>query len=423
MSLCKRAILYCLVGGLIAAMLVWQFVEAQFTDPPRVAPTADATSEFLEPWYEKLAAAADESATVVVVGDSISESSTLSGDVLGERWTGKLQNLLRASVGVAGGPGFVAPYWGDRVSPESTVRSGPPSTEKFFGPWGLGGRALLMPGGSSIAYPPQAATRVRVGFGRSATVAGQAKVFIDGVDVTVRGSLDGRLNGDSPVAKGQRDADTSISSRGIVDAAGMWWTSPELDAGQHVVQVQSTSPGYVFVHTGVEYLMGDETSGIHVVDASQAGATTANFASDDAARGHWKEVEARDPDLVLINLGTNLDPRFEKNLETVVERALALGPDVQVMVVDGYEPGNWTSAEWDVEVSRARARVVARHSGRVHLFDLAAQWPRLAKDGSTSGGLMADTPPIHLTSRGNDRMAEIFASTLALPPGYMPRSG
>lgn len=398
-------------------MLLWQLVELQLAGQPAAEPAVTPTAEFLEPWYEALDEADEEPATVVVVGDSISEASTVRGDVLADRWSTKLQQRLRDSAGVTGGAGFVAPYWGDKLSPENTVRAGTPSVEKFFGAWGLGGRALLMPGGASIAYPPQQATRVRVGFGLSSTVAGNAKVYIDGVDVTVRGRLDGRLNGDSPVTPEQRDAGTSISSRGIVDAAGMWWTSPELEPGLHTVQVLSTAPGFVFVHTGVEFLEGDEESGVHVVDAAQAGATTEDYASGDSARGHWKEVEARDPDLVLINLGTNRDPKFEKNLETVVQRALDTGPDVRVLLVEGYEPGNWQSGQWRREVTRARARVAGRHPDRVHLLDLASQWPELVKDGTSNQGLMIDVPPIHLSPQGNDLMADLLARALTPPPG------
>ena len=114
----------------------------------------------------------------------------------------------------------------------------------------------------------------------------------------------------------------------------------------------------------------------------------------------------------MINLGTNPDPDFRSNLEVVVERALEAAPRAQVLIVDGYEPGNWTTEGWG-EIRRARREVAALNPDRVAVFDLAAHWPSLAKDGSTSEGLMIeDASPLHPNLDGNRRMAGIYADLL-----------
>src|SRR5690606_19828475 len=127
----------------------------------------------------------------------------------------------------------------------------------------------------------------------------------------------------------------------------------------------------------------DAESGIHVYDASHSGATAQHFTTDAMRAGHWTDVAALDPQLVVVNLGSNPDPAYRANLGLLVDRALEAAPSARVLLVDGYEPGNWTSEEWE-KVRQARQEVAERHPDRVAVFDLAAHWPVLAKDGTTS---------------------------------------
>lgn len=395
-----RALAIACVSALVAGVLGWQWVQRSATEPAK----PDPVRAFLAPWYDAVAAHDEAAATVVVVGDSISEGSMSGVDVLTQRWQAVLQRQLRDEVGAEGATGFVPPYWGDAMSTEVTLLGGVPAQEKRFGPWGLGGRALMMPGGSTITYPALPADRVRVGFGLTDFVGGQGRVFVDDVDVTALGEVNQATSEATPLV--------TISGAGQVPRAGLWWTSPALGPGPHTVRVESTVPGFQFVHTGVEFVDGADDTGVHVLDASQAGATAADFASEEALAGTWTEVAARDADLVLVNLGSNPSPDFEDELGVVVDRALAASPDTLVLVVDGYEPGTWSHEEWQ-KVRDARRRVVAGHDERVALFDLAAQWPLLAKDGSTSEGLMAEVPPLHLTPQGQQRMGDVFTDLLS----------
>ncbi|MFC6153213.1 GDSL-type esterase/lipase family protein [Nocardioides yefusunii] len=425
----KRLLAFLCASALTLALAGCSGSEAEKPTPEAV----DPMRVFLEPWYQDLDSHAEESATVLVVGDSISEGSMTNVDVLTARWQASLQRQLRTSVGIDGAVGFVPPYWGDVMSTEATLQSGVPSEERRFGPWGLGGRALIMPGGASITYPPLTANRIRVGYGISNFGGGQAKVHIDGFDVTAQGTLGGlqdEIPGTTPSGTPDEDeprasddptevGPTIFGASATASQAGLWWTSPELGPGPHTVRVDSIAQRFGFVHTGVEYVSspldpvtGEERNvGVHVLDASQAGATAAEFASKNAEAGTWTEARARDADLVLVNLGSNEEEKYEESLKIVVDRALEAAPEALVLVVDGYEPGTWEHEDWE-KVRAARRNVVDQYDEGVALFDLAAQWPELAKDGSTSQGLMAEVPPLHLTPQGQQRMADIFTEWL-----------
>lgn len=395
-----RVVLYAVV---IAALAVAAGnIVSGWLDSDAPEPTVrEGLGDFLEPWKEAVRNQAKEPATVVVVGDSISEGTLLPAPLYRNRFVGLLQDKLRDSQKVGGGAGWLPAYYADPMAADDTLRSGPPSREYRFRSWGLGGRALFMPAEAGLTYPEETATTVRVWFGRSALFGGQGKVVIDGEDMTARGRL----------SSGEQSGPT-INGSSPSDESGLWWTSPPLTRASHVVQVLSVASGRFFVHTGVQFFDGDENSGIRVVDASHSGATAADFANDDTARGHWRDVAALDPHLVLINLGSNAESDYPSSLETVVSRALAAAPRARILLVDGYEPGTWDTEAWQA-IRKARADVAARHPDRVRVFDMAAQWPTLAKDGSTSEGLMAEeTLPLHPSAAGNVRMAEIFADLL-----------
>ena len=403
-----RVIVYVALLAVVVCLVGWRFgsrwLEHREATQVETGPTG--LEDFLEPWYEALENQDEEPAKVVVVGDSISEGVLLSPPVWSKRMVGLLQQDLRKAVGASGSVGYMPAYYGDALTEDDTVRAGSSAPrEEMFGPWGLGGRALLMPAGSSLTYPVQQASRVRVWFGRTAVLGGQGKVLVDGKDLTAQGELsDG-----TPAGK-------TISSVAPASRSGLWWTSPELGAGEHTVQVESVAPGSVFVHTGVEFLDGDEESGVHVYDASHSGVAAAHFALDTAAKGHWEDVRAIDPQLVLVNLGTNAEPDYASSLNTVVERALEAAPRARVVLVDGYRPGNWTAEAWE-EVRQARQAVADRFSDRVAVFDFASRWPRLKADGSTSDGLMYEDEavPLHPSEKGQRRMAEIYTELLAPP--------
>lgn len=402
MSRRTRYAVYAVVIGLLALYVGNELLERRDSDISDDASVRAGLEEFLAPWYEAAEGAQGGTATVVVVGDSISEGVLLPAPLYEHRYVNLLQDELRDSVGVTGGRGYLPAYYGDSTTPDDTVRNIVPVQEQMFRDWGLGGRAVLMPGGATLTYPAQQSTRVRVWYGRSGLFGGQGRVAIDGEDVTGQGTL----------STGEQGGD-SINSADSENVSGLWWTSPELQPGEHVVEVGSTAPDAFFVHTGVEFFDGDEESGIHVVDASHSGVTAGHFATDHAQRGHWNEVAALDPDLILVNVGTNPEVDYASSLATLVEHALAAAPKARVLLVDGYEPGTWTSEEW-AEIRKTRQEVARAHPDRVAVFDLAAHWPLLAKDGSTSDGLMLEeTHPVHPSVEGHARMAKIFAQLLS----------
>lgn len=403
-----RVIVYVALLAVVLGIGGWRFVGqwVEHRDATRVDSGPSGLEDFLEPWYDAVENQEQEPAKVVVVGDSISEGVLLEPPVWSKRMVGLLQQDLRKAAGVDGSVGFMPAYYGDALTEDDTVRAGASAPrEETFGPWGLGGRALLMPGGSSLTYPVQQADRIRVWFGRTAALGGQGRVTVDGKDVTA----EGQMSDGSPSGR-------TISSASNASLSGLWWTSPSLGPGEHTVKVESVAPGYVFVHTGVEFLDGDEESGVHVYDGSHSGMAAAHFALDNAAKGHWEDVRALDPQLILVNLGTNPEPDYATSLGTVVERALEAAPRARVVLVDGYKPGSWTDEGWE-NVRKARQAVADRFSDRVAVFDFASRWPRLKADGSTNEGLMYENEavPLHPSEQGQRRMAEIYAELLSPP--------
>ena len=387
----------CAVVLLVLVTLTWVLQDRQDrrVDQPM--------KEFLQSWYDAVANQTEEPVRVVFVGDSITEGVLLEPPVREHRVTDVLQQLLREEAGTTGGAGYLPAYYADPTTQDETVPAGTPSRQESFGPWGLGGRALVMPGGATLAYPAQEATSVRVWYGRSAFVGGHGKVFVDGVDVTANGTLrDGTRSG------------TTIPVAGEENGSGLWWHSDQLVPGPHVVEVRSVAPGAVFVHTGLEFFDGDEDSGIHVYDGAHSGATTEHFAQEDTGVGHWADVEAIEPHLVVVNLGTNPDAEHLENLHILVERALRAAPRAQVLLVDGYRAGTWSKDDWE-RVRSEKHEVAAAHPDRVAVFDLARRWPEVAEEGVDDQGLMleGEPTPLHPSVEGHRRMAEIYADLLA----------
>lgn len=412
MSLRTRLIVYAVLLSVVVGLLAWRFGSrwAEHRDATTVEAGRSGLEDFLEPWYEALENQDREAAKVVVMGDSLSEGVLLESPVWPKRMPYLLQQELRKEVGAHGRYGYLAAYYADVLTPEDVVRAGRPEPrEETLSAWGLGGRSLAMPGGTSVTYPKQEAERVRVWFGRAALFGGEARVRVDGKDRT----LEGQLSDGTPSRR-------TISSAGSANESGLWWISPELGPGEHEVSVESTVPELYFPHSGVEFLGDDLDSGVHVYDGSASGATARRFASDVMAKGHWEDVRAIDPQLLLVNLGTIVETdegvTYAEALETVVTRALEAAPRARVVLVDGYRSPIWEKEDWE-EVRRVRKAVAERHSDRVAVFDLASRWPRLKKDGSTNEGLMyeGEPVPLHPSAKGQQRMAEIYARLLTPP--------
>ena len=119
-----------------------------------------------------------------------------------------------------------------------------------------------------------------------------------------------------------------VDTYATVAAGGKAWAADELGAGPHVVRVRAVGTAEALVQPVlVEGILdGDATSGVRVWEAGHSGYGSTHFVQQ---RGRESSVAQADPELVIIELGTNdytfqlTGAQFEANLTTIIDRVQA----------------------------------------------------------------------------------------------------
>lgn len=344
--------------------------------------------------------AATTARKVVVIGDSITDGTLATSYT--KTWPHRLQARLRTMLGRTGGVGYVpAANSTPAILPALPLDS---SGTAVMWSHGLGGRALYLgEEGHHVTYTTQPCTSVQVHYGKTSLAGGGLLVEIDGVDQGV-----------------------TLVCSGEVNSGGHIWTSPQLSSGSHVVKVTPFNPPFVGIVEGVTFANGDESSGVRVYNAGHSGGSVAAF-TQSSMDLHWESVAAVDPDLVVIALGANdvasaTPAEFIAGIDTMVSKVPS---GVPVLLVGMYLRGDYATESGSTKWSEMQDGLREMATGRVAYIDLAPHWPELVADGSTSDGLMFDTPPIHPSDAGMDKIATVITAGLspALGSGIISPQG
>lgn len=247
---------------------------------------APAALPALRPLHIAVANRDNALAKIVVIGDSVSEGTAITGDYRG-RYMNRLQELLRGAYptsGVRGGPGYF-PAWYGAAQPTAmatldlTANLGGTSTAPQVTDSGLGARGVTLKNGAAISWTAEG-TSVGVHYSKD-QFSVPFNVFIDGVQVAT-------------------NVPTS-NPGGLV--GGFIWQSGQLSPGLHTVRVATTdNSGFWSKINGCEFFYGDEAKGIRIYDGAKNGAS-ATFNTETAEV--LQSLTTLQPDCVIVQLLTN----------------------------------------------------------------------------------------------------------------------
>ena len=357
-------------------------------------PSEIVNASALTPWYAKDARSSVKRLGVVA-GTSIDDGSLASSYDL--TWPAQIQSKARTRLGLNGGAGYISatPSTEGAIVPPLPVTSA--GTKVMWG-HGLGGRAVFIGATTDhVTYSPQPCTRVRVYYGKTSVAGAGMRVLIDDVDQGV-----------------------TLNSADTVNSGGHVWESGPLTPGDHTVKIVPYNSPYVGVVEGVEFIYRDEDAGFRVYNGGHSGGDVAFYNHHAPMDMHWESVAAMDLDLAVVSLGANdishlTVEQFLTGIDGIIDRVPG---EVPILLLGGYLRGDYNTPEGRAKWSEMQMGLRERAVGQVAYYDIAPHWPVLVADGSTSEGLMYDTPPIHPNTNGMTRMAEILTEVLLVegPP-------
>lgn len=310
-----------LLAGALVAVALAAGVAAPGA-PERRAGVAVAHADVLQPWYDALADAGQAPATVVVLGDSVSEGYGL-GEDLSLRWVARLQDALRAQDAEEGcptGPGgfhgasTLVPAWYAAPTLPDPVTTG---RVREVGTVGPGGRAMVLGPGATISWEV-VASEVVIGY-RTSPVGGDLEITADGEQ-----TLAGRR----------------IATKDRLDERREW-SSPSQDLAERTWTVRNLSADATVTVTDLTPYRGDRGRCVHVVDASHSGISARSVGERTE---YVRDSLSMNPDLLVVPLGFN-DARagqtpdeLRDSVRTVVSTSRRMGYEGPVLLVSWHAP-------------------------------------------------------------------------------------
>lgn len=362
--------------------------------------------EALRPWFSAAGASAEQPAEMVVLGDSVSEGSGLTGR-LERRWLDQLQHGLRERV-APGCPTGAAGWHGtsSSVPPDyrATSLPDPATTGDVAEAPGLGpgGRALTLRPGATLTWTVDA-RQVDVGY-RTVPGGGRLQVRVDGSPATRAGGL--ATTTAASTEQGRREV----------------WSSADLGAGEHRVQVRNVSAagGGPVTVTDLRPYRDDRERCVHVLDAARSGVRLHEVVRSPS---YLDDSLGADPELVLVPLGFNdagagTDPAtFADDVDTLVRQVRQRGIDAPVLLVGLFHPPEGAFAHPWEEYLAAMAEAASVDRG-VAYVDLSEALPTV---DDAAEGIYRDA--LHPAPAGMDLIAEALLPVLTPPEGTATTSG
>ncbi len=360
-------------------------------------------SKALTAWRAALASRSTTQATILAVGDSITEG--YSATTRADKWTNRLQQQLAARYPVpAGNPagGMWYPAWA-AAAPDVAPTLGGTSSNQFYAGPGLSSVLWSSSSGSTITFTVQGTS---------------CKVWL--VCPPTLGSLNATWSVDGGATTGftvpQQAGTTLLQGR----------TIPLGASGSHTVAIAYTGGfGHLQV-AGVDVYDGEETVGVHVINGGHVTTTAKIWVDNDnlnAPGQSWMQASAAlaNPDLVLINLGVNdylsgtTDAQtYMRNIQTIIAKHRLGAPNASYALVANYETDPNSSGAhpilpWSAYVNALYNLIAVDPT--VALIDLTKFMPQTFA-ASTYGLYLGDN--VHPNTIGNQMMADILTDALGL---------
>lgn len=343
----------------------------------------------LESWYAALDEKDTRRVNVLVIGDSISESTW---NPIADRYMNLLQDRINEEYSLPHAEfSYVPSYYATPAAPvdASVSWAGTLAPVNF----GLGLRATQTDstGNSTFTF---SGTRARVVFTQAPTSA-IARIVVDG---------------GSPV--------TVDTSAGSIVESGLVWDSGALSAGSHSITVSrdtSSISGRNLWLDGAYIENGDEDSGVHFLDSAHNGYSTTQFSANILA---FRKAVARAAevsggiDLIIWALGTNdcstgvTTADFKARINSYVSAFQTdFGFDGAQLFLAPPKSSVFSQATWDPYLTAMQELATTNGGGFV---DLGALMPQSGEPGSS--GLYYDS--VHPTPDGYARMTDILGPIL-----------
>lgn len=219
---------------------------------------------------------------------------------------------------------------------------------------------------------------------------GDMEIYIDNVLITTINTTDGAISGSTE--------------------SGRLWTSAALTYGNHTLKVKINGGGSVKIGGGF-FTAGNRTTGVQVWNAAHTGWNTANFIADEST---YEATKTLDPDLIVLNLGTNDHgaglATFETNLTAMVQRLKADTPLASIMLVAPY--ASLDRSDWPDFVDVVKSVAVSED---VAFFDMYAAMGQIGAAGDVYD-LSGDN--VHPSAKGGDLMSSALVDSITSPVAH-----
>lgn len=364
---------------------------------------SSAASPALRPWFAALANNDITKASIMVIGDSITEGvgSTVTTNLYDRGYVPRLKTRIRNRFGAANGMGYIPATWANDAS--RPFANGTGTISRASNNYGPGGRSIILNAGANVSVTGISGTSFDV------------MVFSGGSTDPVTVKIDGVAQG-SPVVTSGASLDAKVVNRFT------------LAAGTHTIDISCATGTTGVYFEGIYVYNGDEDKGIRIIECGHSGWTTADHLSGQLGivGGNLQSQAAQiAPDLCIISLGTNdanqgLTPAtYKANLQTIITRVragVATSSNVSFLLVGLYQRDDVILATPWQQYLDAAASVASTDTGGpagasgVTFLDLSK---RIYDFNTSNVSGFLTTDKVHPTDKGHGYIADVIVQAIS----------